>query len=140
MCKDYHRWRYTMDAIWKNYRKNKIALREQENDIIYKHGVGDGMPHGSGVGNPTCERAVEMATNHEIVELRRKVRIVEDTLDIIPYLRKGEMKLRLVTAVYIDNRRTLAGEAAHLGIGERTAYRWKKEVWAIAAKKMNPPE
>lgn len=69
-------------TIWQI--RDYYRLKEARDDIIYQHGSDDGMPHGSGTGDPTFQKAEKLAKVTDIVK------VIEDALEQIPQeYRKG---------------------------------------------------
>jgi len=72
-------WNKTIWQIRDYYR-----LKEARDDIIYQRGADDGMPHGSGTGDPTFRKAEKLARVQDVVK------VIEDALEQIPQeYRKG---------------------------------------------------
>lgn len=73
-------WNKTIWQIRDYYR-----LKEARDDIIYQRGsFDDGMPHGSGTGDPTFRKAEKLARVTDVVK------VIEDALEQIPQeYRKG---------------------------------------------------
>ena len=72
-------WNKTIWQIRDYYR-----LKEARDDIIYQRGADDGMPHGSGTGDPTFQKAEKLARVQDVVK------VIEDALEQIPQeYRKG---------------------------------------------------
>lgn len=72
-------WNKTIWQIRDYYR-----LKEARDDIIYQRGADDGMPHGSGTGDPTFQKAEKLSRVTDVVKA------IEDALKQIPQeYRKG---------------------------------------------------
>ena len=69
-------------TIWQI--RDYYRLKEARDDIIFQHGAPDGMPHGSGIGDPTFRKAEKLARVADITKA------IEDSLEMIPQeYRKG---------------------------------------------------
>lgn len=66
----------------KDYREIIKERKEVERDILYASSSAiDGMPHATGVGNPTAEKA--MALIERKAKLDEKIKAIEDALDML---------------------------------------------------------
>lgn len=65
-------------SVAKSYRALKKRCTEQEEMILYGSSHNDGMPHGTGVGNPTAQKAERLAMLHD--RNAEKTRAIESAL------------------------------------------------------------
>lgn len=65
-------------AVAKSYNALKKRCSEQEEMILYGSSSNDGMPHGSGVGNPTAQKAERLIAIHE--KNAEKIKAIEKAL------------------------------------------------------------
>lgn len=81
---------YRNTQLCKSYYKLKKRRKAQEREILYaSSGPGDGMPHGSGTGDPTAQKAEKLL--RLLAETDRQITAVEKAYNALPDLTAREL-------------------------------------------------
>lgn len=110
------RW---VEAELRRYPQRARRIAWLEEVIATESGrADDGMPRGSGIGDPTFSRVAAMERNRELVQLRAWRRTIDAVMDGLP-----DDQRRVVETLYWDGRYTLDGAADALQMGRATVCR-----------------
>ena len=102
-----------------HYHEDKKKLEEIKDAMMPPITTSiSGMPHGSGVGQPTEDAAIRMATNAYIQATERSVRAIEHTL-----ARCDSTDRQLIDFVYWRRTMTVTGAAVRCNFSKSSAYR-----------------
>lgn len=114
--------------LYQSHRKRLEYLRKRLPCILEESPPpSDGMPRGSGVGNPVLSKIVKMEkVEREITEITTWLDTVEEVLDIL-----SDSQRKIIDNLYLKPRNerefTMVGLAKQLSMSESEAYRTKDE-------------
>ncbi len=117
-----------------NYHETRAELKDLVNDILEESPEPfDGLPRGSGVGDPTGRKVTVLSANKRIQHLERTLRAIDGVLDNL-----DPEKMRLVELKYWQKPKRLddVGIAMELHISRRTLYYWTDEICLAIATRM----
>lgn len=111
-----------LENYHENLKKLKL-LHEEEYDS--SPSPSDGMPHGTTISNPTESKAIRLMTSRTILCIERRLRAVEVVL--LRYA-DNESMTKLIRLRYFKRTHTPFGIMGELHIGQKTYYRWRREL------------
>jgi len=127
-------FKYIEDKL---YRYNELLkyIEEREDEIINSTPPqGNGGHQAGHISDTTGQRAVQLASNQEILELKRVCRVIDKTVSM--YKAIDPLKYELIKLKYFDRRYTDFGITKQLSISRRTYYRYRREAICFLGKQL----
>jgi len=127
-------FKYIEDKL---YRYNELLkyIEDREDEIINSTGPqGNGGHQAGSISDTTGQRAVMLAGNQEILELKRVCRAIDKTVSM--YRNIDPLKYDVIKLKYFDKRYTDFGITKQLSISRRTFYRYRREAICFIGKQL----
>lgn len=94
-----------------------------------------GMPHGSGVSDPTAKAALRELPENK----KRRLEAVRDAVKETERYSNGRDRLKIIELVFWKRTHTLAGAALQIPVSERTAVRYHGDFIRAVEKRLDLP-
>lgn len=115
------------------YHENKEELEHVRESIIEGSSQGEGEIRGSHIGDTTGSKAIKLVSSKELLELERRSRAIEESINII---KQDPHKYELLKMKYFDKKYTDRWIWRELNISDRTFYRWRRELIELIGSRL----
>ncbi len=105
-----------------NYHKNLAQLSEMRGYIIEEGTTHDGQPRGSGISDPTGQKAIRLASTAVLLEAQRRIAAVNRALEHIAH---DKTAVELVRLAFIERKSNVC-VSMQVGLSERSVTRLKR--------------
>ncbi|WP_353096207.1 DUF1492 domain-containing protein [Tissierella praeacuta] len=115
------------------YHENKRELELLRESIVEDTVYQEVSVQSGSTSDITANKAIKLVSSKEILELERRIRGIEEALNII---KLDEEKYRLLKMKYFERKYTDRWIWRELNISDRTFYRWRREIIEVAGSRL----
>ena len=115
------------------YHESKRELELLRESILEGSSQNEDGIRGSGISDVTGNKAIKLASSKELLEIERRLRAIEESLDII---KQDPQRYELLKMKYFDKKYTDTWIWMELDISDRTFYRWRREIIELIGSRL----
>ena len=115
------------------YHESKRELELLRESILEGSSQNEDGIRGSGISDVTGNKAIKLASSKELLEIERRLRAIEESLDII---KQDPQRYELLKMKYFDKKYTDTWIWMELDMSDRTFYRWRREIIELIGSRL----